>query len=386
MSAAVDALRRYGDALRLRRNSFLGEIEIGERQGEWRRLEDADLRRTAESLQSGGFLDVGIATVRQAFERIADDDDHHPVREWLAEELPPWDGVPRRDGLFGRYFVADLPPETLTDGAGASPHAAARAYLERLGRRWLLGCVARIMRPGSELDIVPLISGASQSGILAALDALIPARWHCRASVSPHDVAYRAHGKWLVVAVPPWHRELGRLVTAPYDRGINGVLQRRQCAFLAVAGAETSERDKPVGFGLWPVRITRIETELIARDAGQLWAETLAGYRAGEPWSAGSDLEDLCTRSLIKCPDEDFAMMCGIEAWFRERSPKNGFPLSEITWVHKDSCDVPMVQDREGEIKVARILTDYFRLRKSRCWKGPNRGRNVWSWSPPGET
>ena len=69
-----------------------------------------------------------------------------PFVDWL-EALPPWDGVPRIDGLLGRLFGAE-------DGT-----------LVRWASRYIgIGAIQRAFQPGAKIDEVPILLGEQGTG------------------------------------------------------------------------------------------------------------------------------------------------------------------------------------------------------------------------------
>jgi predicted P-loop ATPase len=105
------------------------------RRPDTRQLNDDDVLKVMEIMQSDLFPSIGVETVRHGVQAAAAGNTFHPVREYL--ESLPWDGVSRAGRLFTAYFpCASEDPE----------------YLSAVGKKFLVGAVARVMHPGCKVD------------------------------------------------------------------------------------------------------------------------------------------------------------------------------------------------------------------------------------------
>lgn len=213
----------------------------------------------------------------------------HPVREYL-EELPP----PAPESL---YLKSAATATTLFGSTPAdAPHVV--AYL----RKWMIGCVARIMAPGSQFDTVLTLVGTAgwRKSTFFKLLATKP-EWY-RSSLpdisDPQKVGLALRGQWVV--------ELGDLTTfrssqresflefitrtsekfrAPYER-IEG-MEKRQCGIGATANTIQflSQFDGGMQRRFLPIEVKqRINTEWLQEHLDELWAEARIAFEAGEPW------------------------------------------------------------------------------------------------------
>ena len=268
----------------IRKNDMTG-------QDEWHAgpVNNADLGLIRVAIEQAGMHNVGADLTAGAVRAIAESNRYHPVKDWL--ESLHHDGKPRLDTWLTRCL-----------GVDASPYSRA------VGRAFLVAMVARVMRPGCKHDHVLILRG--EQGIQKSTACRILSGDDYFSDTLPaikNDKieAYRhLRGKWLI--------EMGELASAtkslsenlksflsgqvdayraPYARKDETV--KRQCVFVGTTNEDTFLRDASGGRRFWPVHCTNIDTEGLAEDREQLFAEAIAAFRAGEAWHLSPDMEQL---------------------------------------------------------------------------------------------
>jgi predicted P-loop ATPase len=203
-----------------------------------------------------------------------------PLTEYLHSLK--WDGKPRIDCW-------------LTDYLGApSTH-----YTQTVGRKALVGAVARALSPGCKNDTMPVLEGEQGTGKSTALRYLFGDRFFIDHLPDFHskDSFQQLQGAWCVEVaelsaltkadVKDVKQFLSRLVDKfrpPYGR--MAIQVARRTVFWGTVNPEEGGylRDPTGARRFWPIETTRIDTDAILRDRDQLWAEAVFAFVAGEAW------------------------------------------------------------------------------------------------------
>lgn len=250
-----------------------------------RAINDEDVTRAQEWFQLAGFPGVTMATMHQAIPARARECAWHPVRDHLG--ALEWDGTERVETWLSRYA-----------GAADDP------YTRAVGRWFMVGLIARVMRPGCKVDHVLILEGTQGSG-KSTLCRTLGGDWFSDSlpeNITSKDAQNHLRGKWLI--------EMGELhalskaeaaalkafVTRQEEKyrpayGRCEVVEPRQCVFIGTTNKPAYLRDETGNRRFWPVATGRIDLGGIARDRDQLLAEALHLFRQGEPWWPDREFE-----------------------------------------------------------------------------------------------
>jgi predicted P-loop ATPase len=251
----------------------LGTTEIGT---PWKDPDYTRLQCWLEREWGVTFADTHILAV---VGMVAHQRTFHPVRDWLDGLV--WDGKPRIKEWLFRYLGSLVRKE----------------YVESVGPKWLIACVARIFNPGCKVDNVLILEGGQGAGKSTALRVLIGSEWFTDTPIhiSNKDSFLALRGAWVVELA-----ELDSLMRAenseakafftsavdrfrpPYGRAVMDF--PRQCVFAGTVNHSDYLRDETGGRRYWPVPVSNIKLAELARDREQLWAEAVHAFRAGEKW------------------------------------------------------------------------------------------------------
>lgn len=344
---------------RIRLNAFADTVEL---DGEL--LADTDATAIQEQIADAYAVTFHRTDLNSAIDLVAREHAYHPVREYL--ESLTWDGVRRIDRLWCRYFGAEDTP-------------LHRAY----GRRFMVGCVARVMAPGCKLDTMPVLIGAQGIGKSTGLRVLAGSDWFSDGDVKPandKDTLINMAGVWLQEfgEVERWQGRRAADTKAflsrtedvyrrPYERRTHK--QPRQTVFVGTTNSG-SFLDDPTGHRrYWPIPVTGLALGALEGDRDQLWAEALHSFSEprAEPWHLTRQEEALhaaAVRGFTTEHPEDGALL----AWLATTPG----PITTLDAVrHGLGIDVSDANSREGKRASAALQRLGYRQDRSggtRVW------------------
>ena len=252
--------------------------------GPW---EDNDDTQTAMWLTRAWSFAPDPSVVGKAVEALARASSFHPVQQFL-EALPAWDGKPRID-------------RWLTDYCGV----AHDEYVRLVSRFFLIGMVARVMRPGAKMDYCLVLEGA-QGKRKSTVARVLGGDWYgdTDLNLENKDSMAALQGKWVYEFA-----ELGSVTRAESSKqksflsrqwdefrptyGKRMVRLPRQCVFVGTTNEDEWNKDPTGGRRFWGVRCEgEIDVEGLAAARLQLLAEALALFRADERYWPTKEEQD----------------------------------------------------------------------------------------------
>lgn len=242
--------------------------------GEWADIDDMLVMKWLAQQYN---LRVKASSVIEAVSVVAHDHAFHPVRNYL--NALEWDRVPRLDAW-------------LTDIMGVVP----TEYSSKVGKRWLVSAVGRVMKPGCKADSVMILEGAQGAGKSTAMSVL-GGEWFMDTpfALGDKDGFQAIRGKWIV--------ELGELdsfnkaestkakqfFSASTDTYRESYGRRtmdvpRQCVFVGTTNQDEYLKDATGNRRYWPVACTKVDLDKLREVRDQLWAEAMFCYQSGDIW------------------------------------------------------------------------------------------------------
>jgi predicted P-loop ATPase len=240
--------------------------------------EDVDLVRILRVLQGKYYLhtltkqtleDAVLDTVRNRAKS--------EPREWL--KTLSWDGCNRVSEFFATHMGVNN-----------------NAYSQCVSENFWVSMIARICKPGCKVDNMIVLEGAQGSLKSSALHA-IGGKWFGELNERPDskDFALSFNGKLLleIAELDSFRRAenttIKRIITTQTDRlrppyGRNVIDFPRSCIFAGTTNEFEYLQDTTGGRRFWPLRIGKIDLDLIHMNREQLFAEAKHLYDHGSKW------------------------------------------------------------------------------------------------------
>lgn len=335
-----------------------------------RAISDADYARMAYRLDLEGYKTAPIDMRRAVVQEVAHRDEHDSAITWL--EGLSWDRVPRVD-LFCETYL------------GAEPGA----YAEAVSRYWWTAMAARVLNPGHQCDMVPILVGAQGERKTSLLRALVPnVDWFGEIGLGADrdaDTSRKLRGKVLI--------ELGELrgfgvkdiesvksfITKREESWIEKYQTHetrfaRRCIFVGTTN-QTMFLNDATGERRWlPITVNE-QADLVAVSnvVDQLWAEARERFRrSGVAWKEAEELAR-AEHERFKLPDYVGDAVAGIVAL----AP--GVPLVFGAVAQEVAQRVAPHRTRPNDIAAALLARGY------RSEQRQHQGRRQRVWVPPAD-
>lgn len=329
-----------------------------------RPLRDHDVATVQLYMQAVGIPRMHKETVHQAVEQRARERSFHPVRDYLNGLT--WDNDSRLHGWLHSYLGADHTP-----------------YAEKVGTMFMVAMVARVMRPGCKADYMIVLEGGQGAGKSTAC-RILGGGWFSDSLpdiTSGKEASQHLRGRWLVeiaemaamakseaAALKAFVTRAEERYRPPYGR--NEVIEPRQCIFIGTTNADAYLRDSTGARRFWPVKVGAIDTDALAADRDQLFAEAVHLYRQGMQWWPDRDFEAQHIR-----PEQDARYAS--DAWEELVAPWLETRV-EVTVSEVARAAINIESQRLGRIEQNRITAIMERL----AWRRSRKLRGQQMWAP----
>ena len=229
---------------------------------------------------SVNYRDLQRRVVRIARRR----NNRNPLTEHLLSLGSRWDGIPRIDDLFVRYFGAGK-----TAGPVPTDDEKARiAHLRRIGRKWPLGAVERAFRPGCKVDNILILEGAQGVRKTSALE-ILGGEFYCSTQINLGDKDSKmiAASNW-IIDMPDTNfmkKENRGFITMREDTfrpPFGAAVEKTKRICILVGSMNDYQYFEEDERRYWPVRCGEIDLDALRRDRDQIWAEAVAISLASE--------------------------------------------------------------------------------------------------------
>ena len=247
----------------------------------WKDVYDTELQ---VFLQSQNIPIGSGETVHRAVNTVASRHQYHPIRDYF--DAIEWDGMER----IGRW---------LADFLGV----ANNEYTQSIGRKFLIGTIARVYEPGCKMDTMLVLEGPQGIRKSETVNVLgHPWVSESLPDVGTKDAMQQLQGAWIIEIAElsaVRHKEVETVKSfisrrvdrfrPPYHRRPDDF--PRQCVFIGTTNEDRYLLDTTGNRRFWPVVVTDVDTDALAAVRDQLMVEALHYYREGEPWHFTDDDE-----------------------------------------------------------------------------------------------
>jgi putative DNA primase/helicase len=250
--------------------------------GIWREVDDYKLAEYLV-LRHDWAQSPSADSIGQALKTVSMDHAFHPVRDRL--KALTWDKTDR----LGEWLF-----EALSLNANDMPPRKAQ-YIAAVGKWFIMGMVARVLRPGCKFDYMLVLEGP-QGYRKSTLGRVLAGDYFSdtHLDLGNKDSYLQLQGCW-VHEFSELHAITGKDVTlvkafvsaqidylrAPFDR--RPAKYPRQCVFFGTSNNNKWARDRTGNRRMWPIEISvPVRTEWVQANLDQLLAEALHRVKANE--------------------------------------------------------------------------------------------------------
>lgn len=330
----------------------------------WKAWADTDTTLLQERLESKGFKNVFREPIKNARDMVAQENQFDSAQVWL--DGLEWDGTPRVDVFLSKYLKAED-----------------CAYSTAVSRYIWTAMAARVIKPGFQVDMMPILVGGQGIHKSTAIRNMVPNHeFFCEISFTENENDLSRRMKGVLIAEVA---ELSGLKTRDAEmikRWITKTHEHWVVKYqeftvqyprrLLLVGT-TNERDflsDPTGNRRFlPFDVGVVDTAAIKRDCEQLWAE-------GRELFLHQGFDYLTPENMAKNEHKKYSFVDEwidtVKDYLSKPDPMTGIPrnfeghyLRGIE-VLRDAIGIELkFQQRRDEQRMGRILRELGYVRKS---------------------
>jgi hypothetical protein len=263
---------------------------------------DEAMRKIMMWMMARNIEILGHLTTRVVNDAVAyvADLDHRDVLVDHVKGSPMWDGVERLKDLMTLGFGIVYAPRDDEEEAERLEHEETEKYIVAVGRNFLIGAIARALRPGCKVDTMPIFMGP-QGAFKSTAMGIIGGPFYREISEPPtsKDFYMQLQGVWIgevaeLASISGTKVETAKVKAMlsrqtdnfrpPYGRESRDYPRRVVFAGTSNPSGTGSLRDETGNRRYDPVACGTIDLEWLRTNRDQLIAEALKEYENGASW------------------------------------------------------------------------------------------------------
>ncbi len=268
-------------------------------------LEDDDLLAvTAWARNQWGLVAEERSVVVAGVRRWARNNSFNPITDKLKKLGDEWDGVERLGSWLKEYMGAQANTDDIA------------YYLGEVGKRFMVGVVARAFVPGTQQDQMLVLEaadgGEGKTDAVRIMGNAIDESAFLEGFSPANDkdcfmmMRGKVLGEWGELAgfdkkESQWNKDFLTRATDTY-RDPYGALNKtwkRTISFVATSNNEDYLKETGGMRRYWPVKVGFVDRVKLKRDMVQLWGEAVRLYQSGfQFWVEKTDIADARLRAL----------------------------------------------------------------------------------------
>lgn len=352
-------------------DTFQDQIMFSTGTDDWRPLNDADYTSMRVWLETtGNFQPVSHEMIRHAVHSVAQERAMDTAQKWLSSL--EWDGKPRIEHFCPRYFGT----------INAEYERAVGIYL------WT-ALAGRVLQPGCQVDMVPVLIGDQGVGKSRGVQAIVPhPQFFAELRMDEQDDAIARKMRGVLVC------EFAEM------RGLRGAEIERVKAFITrthekwtpkyqefattyarrfiIIGTANDAQFLPVDteYRRWlPLHTIKVDVAAIAGDRDQLWAEAMNRWlQNGIEWDQADKLAGNARAEAS--PDDNWEPL--VEEWLTTA----GHDRIRTHDVLREAVGFdPRQINRSHEVRVARIMRN-LGYRQITARRADGKNVRIWAFQP----
>jgi predicted P-loop ATPase len=315
----------------------------------WQALTDNRLTQLRIELAKKGFMSISRQDMSDVAHHIGGLNKFDSAINWLNELV--WDGQPRIERFLTVYF------STIDDD-----------YCRAVALYFWTALAARILDPGCQADMLPILIGAQGSGKSTGVASLVPdPAYFCELDLADRDDNLSRKMRGRLIAELSELRGLRtkdseaikEFITRKHENWIPkykefGNTFARRLLFVGTTNEEQFLADATGNRRYLPVTVGTVDRDGILRDRDQLWAEAAVLYR--QQGIQYQQAERLARQQHADYEIKD-AWEEAIRDWIEPRSSRMLFSGVTTQEILEDVLELPLAKhDRANQSRVSSIM------------------------------